>query len=464
MSVPSVAPRPDSHPVPVTRPRGRLVFLLTLPVAAAAGLAAGVSPYAALVVTAAVVSASVLVRRVEWAAIAVIGTGVFEGYLSLISPWATDWLAAVLLVAWAVRRAQGRLHDQRLVAVALPVVVLATAVVVAFVVHPNGVAGLQVGAKYAELSIVMLVLADVLCGPLAPRRAARVYVLACVAASLCGIVTAVVSDRHRVVGPVANVDTLAFFLVAALPLVGIVRTRLDRSLWRVWACFAVLMVAGVGTQSRAAFVALVGMVLVAVLTGLLALRYAGALLAVVTTCVALVITVLPLPIGQALSDPQRYSETNIAQRNDVRREAFEMTKASPVVGLGPGAFALFHQDYRQDANHYRGRDLDAPYSTVLEASAELGLLGLLALYAAWMLPAAAARRRWLRDRSRLAAGVLLALGGLLTASLLESEQYALPLWFMAAMTFALGRTGRPRHPFFPAGPDERSSGQVVARS
>ena len=462
--VPSALPLHDSHPVPVTRPRGRLAFLLPLPVAAAAGLAAGGSPDAALAAAAAVVSAAVLVIRVEWAALAVIGAGVFEGYLALISPWATDWLAAVLLVAWAVRRAQGPLHDQRLLAVALPVVALAGTILVAFVAHPNGTAGLQTCAKYAELSIVMLVLTDVLCGPLAPRRAARLYVLACVAASLCGIVTAVLSERHRVVGPVANVDTLAFFIVAALPLVGTVRTRLEQPVWRVWACFAVLMAAGVGTQSRAALVAVVGMILVAVLTGLLALRFAGALLAVVTTAAALVIAVLPLPIGQALTDPQRYSDTNIAQRNDVRLVAYEMAKASPVVGLGPGAFPLFHQDYRDDDDHYRARDLDTAYSTVLETSAELGLLGVLALYAVWLVPAAAARRRWLRDGSRLAASVLLALVGLLIASLLESEPYVLPLWFMAALALALGRPGRIRRPIFGGDWHDRSSGQVVARS
>ena len=56
-----VSPRPDSHPVPVTRPRGRLVFLLSLPVAAAAGLAAGAWPQTALAVIAAVVSAAVLI-------------------------------------------------------------------------------------------------------------------------------------------------------------------------------------------------------------------------------------------------------------------------------------------------------------------------------------------------------------------------------------------------------------------
>ena len=90
------------------------------------------------------------------------------------------------------------------------------------------------------------------------------------------------------------------------------------------------------------------------------------------------------------------------------------------------------------------------------------MLGVLALYAVWMVPAAAARRRWLRDRSRLAAGVLLALDGLLTASVLESEPYVLPLWFMAAMALALGRPGRVRRPVFAAASDDRSSGQVGA--
>jgi O-antigen ligase len=205
------------------------------------------------------------------------------------------------------------------------------------------------------------------------------------------------------------------------------------------------------------------MILIAVLTGLLALRYAGALLAVVTTGVALVISVLPLPIGEAIADPDRYSDTSITQRNDLRLTAFEMTRTSPVVGLGPGAFPLFHQDYRDD-DHYQQRDLDTAYSTVLETSAELGLLGVLGLYAAWMVPAVAARRRWRRDRSRLTAGVLLALDGLLIASVLVSEPYVLPLWFMASMALALALPSRIRRPLFPDERDDDSSGQVLVRS
>ena len=60
------------------------------------------------------------------------------------------------------------------------------------------------------------------------------------------------------------------------------------------------------------------------------------------------------------------------------------------------------------------------------------------VYAVWLVPAATARRRWLRDRSQLVASVLLAFDGLLVASVLESEQWVLPLWFLAAMAVALG--------------------------
>jgi hypothetical protein len=457
-----VTPLLDARPVPVTRPRGRAAFVLPLLLAALLGLGAGAAPTLTLVVSAAVLSAVVLLGRVEWAALAVVCSSVFEAYLSLVSPWATEWLVGLLLAAWVVRRAQGPLHARRLTTALLPVLALAATLVVSFVVHPLGRDGLEVLAAYAVLALVMVVLADVMCGPLEPRRAARWYVLACVAASVCGIVTALVDDRHQVAGPISNADTFAFFIVAAVPLVGTVRTDARQPVWWVWACFATLMVAGIGTQSRPALVALVAMVLVAVLTGVLALRYAGALIAVVTSVVAFAIAVLPLPFGQAITDPQRLSDTNVSQRNDFRRAAVEMTRDGPVVGLGPAAFALFHQDHHQvDAEE---RYLDTAYSTALEASAELWLLCLAALYAVWLVPAAAARRRWRRDRSQLVAAVLLALDGLLVASLLESEQWVLPLWFLAAMAVALGGPAPVRTPLFVASLDRRSSGQVGLRS
>jgi hypothetical protein len=71
-----------------------------------------------------------------------------------------------------------------------------------------------------------------------------------------------------------------------------------------------------------------------------------------------------------------------------------------------------------------------------------------------------ARRRWWLDRSRPVAAALLALDGLLIASLLQSEQRVLPLWFLAALTLALGRPKPVRTPIFAGALDGRSSGQV----
>ena len=93
-----VLPLRDSHPLPVSRPTGRLAFVLAPPLAVLLGLGAAVAPHATLVATAAVVSVLALVPRVEWAALAVICSAVFGAYLDHLSPWASEWLYAVLLV------------------------------------------------------------------------------------------------------------------------------------------------------------------------------------------------------------------------------------------------------------------------------------------------------------------------------------------------------------------------------
>ena len=208
----------------------------------------------------------------------------------------------------------------------------------------------------------------------------------------------------------------------------------------------VLLLALVGTRSRVTILALAIMLVISAATRMISLRYAGALLVLVSTCIAFVLAVLPHPVGHAISDPQRYAETKIAERNEVREAALAVTRDHPVLGLGPGAFALFNQDYRDDDEKPTDLDLDVAYSSVLEVSAELGVLGAAALLAVFVVPGVAVRRRWRQDRSGLAAVTMLALGGLLIASALESVQYLLPLWFIAAMAAALGHRARPRLP------------------
>jgi O-antigen ligase len=407
----------------------------------------------------ALVAALVLTVRLEWAALAVIGSAVFEDYLDLLSPWATEWLVLLMVVAWAVRRAQGPLHEHRLLTTTVPTAVFAAVLALAAALNLNGHAGLVVCAKYAELMIVLVVLADVLSGPLAPLRAVRVYVASCVAAALCGIVTALVDERHRVVGPLAGADDLAFFLIAAVPLLGALLTRSRQPEWWIWAAFATIVVALVGTRSRGAVAALAVMLVISVVFRMYPRRYAGVLMALAGTTIAFVLAVLPHPVGQAISDPQRYAETRIAERNDLREAAVRMIREQPVLGHGPGAFSLFHQDYRAEGANPADLDLDTAYSSVLEVAAELGVLGALALFGVFVVPGVAARRRWHRGRPDLVAATLLALSGLIAAALIESQQHRLPLWFLAALAAALGHHARRRIPWF----DDNSSGQVQSR-
>jgi O-antigen ligase len=407
----------------------------------------------------AALTALVLAPHVEWAALAVVACAVFEGYLDLISPWATEWLALLLVLAWAVRRAEGPLHEHRQLTTAVPAGIFAVVLALAAVLHLNGYAGLVVCATYAELIIVMLVLADVLSGPLAPLRAARVYVWSCVLAALCGLVTAAVDAPHRVTGPLVGADDLAFFLVAAVPLLLTVRTRTRKSEWWIWAAFATVVIALVGTRSRAAVAALGVMLLISVVFRMLPVRYAGVLMALAGASIAFVLAAMPHPIGEAISDPQRYAETRIAERNDLRDTAVRMIQERPVLGHGPGSFALLHQDYRAEDAGPADLHLDTAYSTALEVAAELGVVGALALFGVFVVPGRAVRRTWRRTRTDLAAATLLALTGLLAAALVESQQDGLPLWFLAALAAALGRPARPRIAWF----DDNSSGQVLPR-
>ena len=242
------------HPVPVTRPRGRLVFLLPLPVAAAAGLGAGVSPQS---------STGRDGRRR-------LGRG--PGHPGGVGGARRDRhrrlrglprAPLTLGDRLAGRGAPGRLGGPAGAgAAARPAAAsrsrcrssaLAGAILVAFVVHPNGAAGLQVCAKYAELAD-----RDAGAGRRPLRTAGASPGGPRLRAGLCRRVA--VRHRHRrplrpAPGGGSGGERRHPRLLPAsprFPLVGTVRTRREQPVWRVWACFAVLLAAGVGTQSRAA--------------------------------------------------------------------------------------------------------------------------------------------------------------------------------------------------------------------
>lgn len=426
------------------RPGGALPVVVALLAAALLGVGAGVAPVPTAAATAALVSVVVLLPRLEWAALSLVCASVFADWLALLSAYATAWLTALLLLAWAVRRAAGPLHARCPAWVLLPAGVLAVVLVLASAVDGRDAARLEATAAYAVPLAVFVVLVDCLCGPLAPRRAARAYVVACTLAALGALVTTVVSaatgPAHRVAGPLAQPDELALFLLAAVPLAPTLARRRSgsRSAWSrssrrdavlVTAVVAVLLLALLGTRSWPALVALLVVVALAAATRTLAVPRGGASALVVAAGAALVLVLAARLLGTVIAQAQHDSDLGLGARVDRWRAAVELTAQAPV--LGPGA----------------GLDKAAGAgagSTVLQASVELGVVGALALLAVFVVPLLGARGRWRRDRSRLTAAVGLSMTGLLALSLVQTVQFALPLWLLAALAAALGQRNRGR--------------------
>lgn len=429
-------PAPPEPPAP-RRPE-RASFVLPLLAALVLGLAVGLSPELALLGLGVVVVGGALLLRVDWAAMVVVGAAVFEDYLADVSSVATKALAALLVASWLVRRARGVLHRGRWSAVNTAVVVFTAVLLAATSVHHNGSVGTDVVLRYVGFLVVLLVLVDVLRGPLGPERLAGVYVLSCVAAAVCGILTYAFAGETRVVGPVADPNDLAFHLLAAVPLVLVLR-RTVRRRWRPAydVGLALLLVAMVGTLSRGALVGLAVMVVFAAVTRLLSLRAVAGMAVLLVTGVGIALTVFPHAIDTSLEWKGNVAQQNVDERLDLWHAAIEMTQEHPVLGLGPGAFQLYHLDYGDPVTDSAEASLDVAHNTYLEASAELGIPGVLALTGIFLTAVVGAWRRWRRDRDPLAGGVVAGLVGCCVAALFVSEQYFLPLWLLCALAAAV---------------------------
>lgn len=448
---PGVAgPSTRSLLIPVhERPRGRvgpprlprqvpawLTLVVPLLLAAPVGLAAGLepAPTAAVAVGLAVVLG--LLLELEWAALLVVGSAPFEDYLVRVDPHVIKGLAVLLVGAWLIRRSGGRLHDRSRSPVLLAALGFVVVLLAATVAHDNGAAGLAVLLRYAGFLAVLLVLADCLRGSLPPRRLARVYVASCAAASVCGVVGYFLGQDRRVGGPIGDPNDFAFFLLPALALALGLRGS-GRRAWPYDLAAALCALAIVGTLSRGALVGVAAMTLLALVARMVRLRAALGILVVLGTALAFTAAAFPDLVDVSLHQKEYVAGQNVDERLQLWGAAARMTTEDPVLGLGPGAFALHHRDYMgtlpADVNH----PLDVAHDTWLETSSELGLLGLVALVSILVLAYAGAWSRWRRDRDPLAAAVCAALVGTCAAATFVTEQYYLPLWLLAAFGAAL---------------------------
>lgn len=424
--------------------RARTAWPLVLPVVVAvvAGIVVGYATPAAGLALVGVAVLSAMVLRLEWAVLVVVATSVFEDYLALIHPSAVKAIGVLLVLAWVVRRCAGRLHEaRRRSAVLEAAVVFAIAVLVATAVHNNGTTGLEVVLRYAGFLVALVVIADVLRAGLTVERVARVYVAACAVAAGCGLLAFGVGADRRVGGPIGDPNDLAFFLLPAIAL-GLAVRRTGRRTWPWDLAVVLVVVAVLGTLSRGAVAGLIAMAVLALGARIVRLRTAVGLVVCVAAAVLAVLAVVPGLVTTSLEQKGVVADQNVSERLDLWAAAAEMTVEHPVVGMGPGAFALHHDEYTtslpEDVNH----PLDVAHNTWLELSSELGVLGLFAFAAILVTAFATAWGAWRRRRDPLAAAIAVSLVGASVAATFVTEQYYLPFWLLAALAVGVGEDRR----------------------
>lgn len=280
------------------------------------------------------------------------------------------------------------------------------------------------------------------------------------------------AETPRAYGPVGDPNYYAQILVVpiavALPLLWSAR---GRARWLIGGGLGLMTLALSFTYSRGAMLALALIVAAMVVLGYLKLRHLAA-----TVLVALVlVSLVPgyrdrvqslTKLGGVTAQTGSSNEADDAARSRFTENVAAILVFSdyPVLGVGPGAFGSYYQEYaaRTGGKVHRSSKRssggtaagEAPereaHNLFLSALAETGLVGLLALCAVFwtaFMQLARARRRWLDpdDTSRhIMAGLLLALLGYAAAGLFLSLAFERYLWLLVAMMGAAAFVARER--------------------
>ena len=114
----------------------------------------------------------------------------------------------------------------------------------------------------------------------------------------------------------------------------------------------------------------------------------------------------------------------------------------PVIGVGPGMFQYYYQDYAESIGLQVHQTTREAHNLYLDIAAETGLLGLilfLAILFGTLHSLARTRKRWMQSRPELAnmaTGFLLAILSYMTTGLFLSLAYERYLWLMLGLAGA----------------------------
>ncbi|SMD20977.1 O-antigen ligase family protein [Lentzea albidocapillata] len=358
-----------------------------------------------------------------------------EGYLLQVHGQSAKVLPALLIGVWLFSLyRQRRLpapHPLHLVVALLAVVLLTTSAV-----HEAEPFTLEYLVRWVPFLVITVVLADVAAREVPVRALLAATVAGAVVAAAGGLLS-VAGGSLRATGPLEDPNDLAFFLVAALPLLVALPAR-GRSRIVLLLLGAVLVAGAAATFSRGG-----GIALACALVWLIVRRALPVRAVVVTAAVAGVAALVfasaaQAELSRALQEKSHIAGTNADTRMLRWQAASRMLADNPVLGVGPGGF---RQEYAA-AGHNAEIDEQTPvaHNLFLEVAAELGVPGfalLIAFVAIGFMASERALRR-VADR-REAVAVQAALIAVLIASIFLSEQYYLPLWSLVAIAVAIER-------------------------
>ncbi|GAB2864813.1 O-antigen ligase family protein [Lentzea nigeriaca] len=353
-----------------------------------------------------------------------------EGYLQEVHPHLAKVAPAVLIVSWAVQRARERrwpaAHPLHAVLALLGVVLLASAAV-----HAGDPFTLDYAQRFLPFLVITAVLVDVVAREVPVRAVLGAAVGGAVFAAVGALYSLVFEGASRATGPLEDPNDLAFFLVAALPLLIALPHR--KFLLPV---AAVLAAGAAATFSRGGGLALAAAALWLVARRAVSIR-AVAVAVGGLAVIGLGAVVFAGPVlDRALAEKTYIAATNVDTRELRWQAAARMLAGNPVLGVGPGGFRSSYAAASRNAEI----DEQSPvaHNIYLEIGAELGLPGLACFLGAIALAFVSAERvlRAAAVRSMLA--IQASLIAALVASTFLSEQYYLPIWSLVAVAIAAG--------------------------
>lgn len=351
----------------------------------------------------------------------------WHGHLAKLTP-------ALLVVAWAaVRARQRRLPEPHPVHALLAL--LAVVLLVSWARHASGPFALEYAVRWLPFLVVAVVLVDVAAREVPVRWVLAAAVAGAVVAAVGGLHSLFAAGQPRATGPLEDPNDLAYFLVAALPLLVAMPNR-GRAATAALACAATVLAAGAAaTFSRGGALALTaaaGWLLARRALPPRALLAAGTALAVLGLGAALV---AGPALDRALREKTHIASTNVDTRELRWQAAVRMVAEHPVLGVGPGGFRAGYPA----ASHNAEVDEQTPvaHNMYLEVAAELGLPGF-ALFAGLLVLTAVTSERVLRTTAdpRPVVAVQASLIAVAVASTFLSQQYYLPLWSLVAVVAA----------------------------